>query len=336
MDLHTRDYKKIANYTGLCLCIFLVAFFILNILSSMTSVFGGLAGEDIDYTVLSVAQMISYLVSFIVPAVVLRAMLSREALAPRQRLELRLPPSSLLLIPAALAVSISAAYINSLLLSPLNLTDAYMELWGTTDEPYKAYEIFIMFISTALVPAVCEELLFRETILSSLLPFGKGVATVFSAVLFGLMHQNPYQILYTTVMGVILGYAYIKTRSIWCPMIIHFCNNAFSVLEQVISANCSEEVSALVIPLLDVIIIIGGLSCLVIYLLRDAKQSRERLRGGSFGRLIEMCDDYEAKPVSPANKLKCFFAPWMTVYVIIALLSSLLTVPLLLFSELWR
>ena len=89
MDMHTRDYKKIANYTGLCLCIFLVAFFILNVMSAMTSVFGGLAGEDIDYTVLSVAQMISYLASFIIPAVILRAMLKRASLAPVQRLEFR-------------------------------------------------------------------------------------------------------------------------------------------------------------------------------------------------------------------------------------------------------
>ena len=333
MDLYKRDYKKIANCTGICLCIFLVAFYFLNTTLSIASAFTMFMSEDIGFSIISVLQMIAYLASFIVPALILRALLKNAGLQQPSGLKFRLPASSLLLIPAAIAVALASAYLNSWLLSPFDISDAYSELVGTSAEPYAAYEILIMFVSTALVPAVCEEFLFRETILSNLLPFGKGVALVGSSVLFGLMHQNPYQILYTTVAGLLLGYAYIKTRSIWCPMIIHFCNNAFSVTEQVIAVNCRAEVSAVLVPIMDVTMILGGVICLAIYLLRDAKQRRERLCEGSFGKIIEASDSYEAKPISASDKLRCFFAPGMIVFVIFALISAATTLLLLIFAS---
>lgn len=329
MNLYTKDYIKIANYTGICLCIFLAAFYFLNTNLSIVSVFAMFMSEDIGYSIISVFQMIAYLASFIVPAIILRALLKKSGLQQPSGLKLRLPASSLLLIPAAIAVALASSYLNSWLLSPFDISDTYSELLGTTGEPYAVYEILLMFISTALVPAVCEEFLFRETILSNLLPFGRGVALVGSSVLFGLMHQNPYQILYTTVAGLLLGYAYIKTRSIWCPMIIHFCNNAFSVTEQVIAANCKAEVSAVLLPIMDILMILGGVICFAIYLLIDAKKGRERLLCGSFGRIIEPSDAYEEKPITPKCKLRCFFAPGMIVFVVFALISMATTLLLL-------
>ena len=329
MSPYVKDYKRIANCTGLCLCIFIVMFYVTNTAVSVFSVLPIFMGEDLSYSIISVAQMIAYLSSFIIPAIILRSMLKRFGLLQPLRLDISLPLGSLLLIPAAIALALASSYVNSWLLLPFDISDAYYELLGMSSESYAAYEILIMFVSTAVVPAVCEEFLFRGAVLSSLMPFGRGVALVGSSVLFGLMHQNPYQMLYTTVAGLLIGYAYIKTRSIWCPMIIHFCNNAFSVTEQVIGANCRAEVSAVLLPVMDTLMLLGGFICLAIYLLKEARLRRERLSQGSFGVIIEESDSYAAKPISPADKLRCFFAPGMIVFVVLALISVISTLLLL-------
>lgn len=54
-------------------------------------------------------------------------------------------------------------------------------------------------------------------------------AIIISALLFGLMHANIRQTLYTFVGGIVLAILAIKTRSILPAMIIHFTNNAVAV-----------------------------------------------------------------------------------------------------------
>lgn len=332
MEPYAKEYKRIANYTGLCLVLFIVIFYATNVATAVVAVFiPPFVGEDIYYSLVSVGQMIAYLSSFIIPALILRAILKRSGTLQPPRLELKLPKGSLLLIPAAISLALASAYINSWLLSGFGTSDAYSELLGVSSEPYELYEILIMFVSIAVVPAICEEFLFRGTILSNLLPFGRNAAIVGSAVLFGLMHQNPYQILYTTVAGLILGYAYIKTDSIWCPTIIHFCNNAFSVTEQVIEANCRAEVSAVVIPVMDAVMLFGGLICLAVYLSIDAKRGKVKLKSGSFGVIIEERESFADKPISPRDKLRCFFAPAMIVFVVLALMAAVSTLLMLIF-----
>ncbi len=330
MELYAKEYKRIANYTGLCLVLFIVMFYVTNAGMALLSVFIPFSVvEEISYSLLSVGQMIAYLASFIIPAVVLRAILKKGGSLQPLRLDFKLPKISLLLIPAAISLALASAYINSWILSIFDVSEVYSELLGVSSEPYAAYEILLLFLSTAIVPAICEEFLFRGTILSNLMPFGRGVALVGSSVLFGLMHQNPYQILYTTVAGLMLGYAYIKTGSIWCPTLIHLCNNAFSVTEQVIQANCSAEVSAVIIPIMDVAMILGGFICFAVYLAIDAKREKDRLRSGSFGVIIEECDAYEEKPISPREKLRCFFAPGMIVFIVLALIAMVSTLLML-------
>ena len=87
-------------------------------------------------------------------------------------------------------------------------------------------------VSTAILPALVEEMVFRGYILGALRPQGDGLAIVFSAVFFGLLHGNLLQIPFAFILGLIFGYLTVQTGSIWPAVLLHFLNNALSVALQ--------------------------------------------------------------------------------------------------------
>lgn len=86
-----------------------------------------------------------------------------------------------------------------------------------------------------------EEILHRGVILGYVLSQKKApaIAIIISALLFGIMHMNPAQILSATLAGIILGMTYWKTNSLFLPIVIHVLNNSFCVLRDHYFTNFS-------------------------------------------------------------------------------------------------
>ena len=79
----------------------------------------------------------------------------------------------------------------------------------------------------AVVPAICEELLFRGVIFKGLLDKYKPLyAILIGGALFMLMHGSLQQTLYQFILGVVLCLVYYLTKNIFYPMLLHFLNNA--------------------------------------------------------------------------------------------------------------
>lgn len=102
--------------------------------------------------------------------------------------------------------------------------DAITEL-GTSVSP--AMAVFIV----AIMPAICEEILNRGFILSSL----KSIKSTFwivliNGLLFGVFHLDPYRFLPTMMLGCVFAYIALKTESMVLTMIFHFINNLMSVI----------------------------------------------------------------------------------------------------------
>ncbi len=88
-----------------------------------------------------------------------------------------------------------------------------------------------IFCTIAIVPAVCEELLFRGAIQGSLGTLKKPMARVLlTGILFGLFHIDLIRIPFAVIMGIILSYAYLRSGSIFVPIVMHFANNAYSAI----------------------------------------------------------------------------------------------------------
>jgi len=89
--------------------------------------------------------------------------------------------------------------------------------------------IFAIF-AVALLPAICEEFLFRGVVLNGLRGIGAKQCIIYSALIFGLMHQSLQQLPYTIILGLISGVLLYYTRSLLPSMLFHFTNNAIVIL----------------------------------------------------------------------------------------------------------
>ncbi len=82
----------------------------------------------------------------------------------------------------------------------------------------------------ALLPALCEEILFRGLILNSLRKYGLCVSIGISALFFSLMHMSLLQLPYTFLLGIVLGLVVYFTRNLWLSIIMHFVNNSIVLI----------------------------------------------------------------------------------------------------------
>lgn len=100
--------------------------------------------------------------------------------------------------------------------------------------PSSTIGILLYILYLAVIPAIFEELLFRKAILSGAKKFGSAFAIIFTSVLFGMFHQNLQQLVGTTLIGLILAYVTVKTKDIKVSQALHFTNNFFAVIVQII------------------------------------------------------------------------------------------------------
>ncbi|MBQ7160786.1 MAG: CPBP family intramembrane metalloprotease [Clostridia bacterium] len=91
---------------------------------------------------------------------------------------------------------------------------------------------FSVIIAVVVVPAVCEELIFRGFFLTRLQKTVKPFpAMLISGFIFGAVHFDLYKLLPITVMGTVLAYIAYKTGSFVITALLHMLNNAISVIE---------------------------------------------------------------------------------------------------------
>ncbi len=88
------------------------------------------------------------------------------------------------------------------------------------------------YLIIGILAPITEEVVFRGAILRRLLLMGchVWVAIVASAILFGAVHGNLAQFTHAFLMGLLLGWLYIKTRSIIPCLVIHWVNNTIAFL----------------------------------------------------------------------------------------------------------
>jgi ABC-2 type transport system permease protein/sodium transport system permease protein len=88
-----------------------------------------------------------------------------------------------------------------------------------------------VFLILAIVPACCEELLFRGFLLSGLASaVRKWPAIVISACFFAVFHFFFFKFVVAGALGVVLGYLCWQSRSIFPAVIAHALHNAIGVL----------------------------------------------------------------------------------------------------------
>lgn len=91
---------------------------------------------------------------------------------------------------------------------------------------------WILLLLVAVLPAITEEITIRGVVLSGYDNKNIYVACAASGLLFGIMHLDPQQFLYATVLGFILALVVRITNSIFASALIHFIINGTSITMQ--------------------------------------------------------------------------------------------------------
>lgn len=91
--------------------------------------------------------------------------------------------------------------------------------------------LWITLLIVALLPAVCEELLFRGLIFSSLQGSVKTSLAIFlTGFMFALYHMDFIRLAPTLILGILFTLALYRTGSILIPITMHFINNSTGVV----------------------------------------------------------------------------------------------------------
>ena len=125
----------------------------------------------------------------------------------------------------------SSQFINSI----KNLLDSLNELiektFGNLIYADNIVEMILVVITISIIPAICEEVMFRGYIQRSFeIKFKAHSAALLTAVFFALYHFNPYGLIPLAIIGYYLGFAAYSSQSLFIPMVLHFLNNFFAVV----------------------------------------------------------------------------------------------------------
>lgn len=114
----------------------------------------------------------------------------------------------------------------------------------------------LLTLGLAVFVPIAEELLFRGIIMAELrrvMPLGWAV--VINALIFAIFHMNFVQGVYVFVVGVLIALAYVWSKSLWVPILMHMLYNFFgSVFFQIVPLDeAGENIFGIVLTVLGVI-----------------------------------------------------------------------------------
>lgn len=86
------------------------------------------------------------------------------------------------------------------------------------------------FLAVCFAP-LAEEILFRGIILRGFAArYGATKGILFSALFFGIFHIQPLQVVGATFIGIVLGWVYLRSRSLTLVILLHAVNNLLAFL----------------------------------------------------------------------------------------------------------
>ena len=197
-------------------------------------------GSITDINNLQIAQVISQIVGFLLPAVFYVLLVQEK---PFNYIGFKkIPDWSLLGIVAMFTVIPFLSMVNDwndAIVFPESmraLEEQLRSIQARSEEVIKLFigqgSLFSSLMIVALLAAVSEELLFRSVIQQSLIKIFKNahVAIIVTALVFSAFHGDFFGFFPRFILGLMLGYIFWMSGSIFPSMLMHFVNNATIVM----------------------------------------------------------------------------------------------------------
>lgn len=123
------------------------------------------------------------------------------------------------------SVNILSLYLNYPIIKIMKLENPILQ------KDNSIYELVIGIFVLCLVPAIFEELLFRGILLEEFIKKHSLIkASILSSLLFAMIHFDIINIFPQFIIGLLLCYIALSSKSVLLPIIAHFSNNLFSLL----------------------------------------------------------------------------------------------------------
>ena len=148
-------------------------------------------------------------------------------------------------------MGVATAYAIMLIMGLLQKAEVFPQSWvesqnSTYSDVYSASAL-MQFISVGFVAPLAEEVLFRGCILGVLKKeMHPWAAIIISAALFGVAHGTPIGIIYSTALGIIMGWLTVTFKSIVPSLYFHMAYNCAVAY----SGGVSLGIAVLSLPIL--------------------------------------------------------------------------------------
>jgi membrane protease YdiL (CAAX protease family) len=132
----------------------------------------------------------------------------------------------------------SSPFIHSIKTALDSLNDLVEKTYGNLLAANNVFEGLFVVLVVAIIPALCEETMFRGFIQKSFELRLKPVwAALITAVFFGIYHFNPYGMIPLIILGFYFGFSAYTSNSILIPMSLHFTNNFIAIMVYFLAGN---------------------------------------------------------------------------------------------------
>lgn len=194
----------------------------------------------------------------------------------------------------------------------------------------------VVSLAIAVGAPILEELFFRASFFTPLVPHGKVFAITVTAVLFGLYHMNVPQIPAAIVWGFFFGYISLKSRSIIPAILGHMFNNSFGALQYALMGNLdldriaggdTEYMMANLgsfIPMACISFSIYGIifAAIILFIIRLAKYGKNAFRveePGEQNTVLTKGEALRAYFTNPATIILMIMVVGMTIFTVIGM-----------------
>lgn len=237
------QFPIIKNTTfGSKLLIFLLLFIFGIVFSSVIGIFISMmrGGDIMDITNLQITQICNQVLGFLLPPLLYVMLVEKK---PFNYLGCNeLPKWSLLGILVMFTILPFNAWVaewNENIVFPESMAALEAKLKSlhemyesTSDKLMNGSNLAVGILIFGLLAAVSEEFLFRSVIQNALVKLFKNahVGIFVTAIVFSAFHGDFYGFFPRIILGLMLGYMFWMSGSIWASIIMHFVNNSTIVM----------------------------------------------------------------------------------------------------------
>lgn len=141
-----------------------------------------------------------------------------------------------------------------------------------------ADEIALLYISSALLPALLEEILVRGYMLGAMGEYSPCCGIILSSLFFSLMHLSPLQNVFALSAGLSMGFFTQKNHSLNVAIAAHFINNSLALTKELISRGAAESVYIRFSLIADItVFVLGMISVFVIFRKKQELEEGEQV-----------------------------------------------------------